>query len=158
MTDLKTDDFLSHYGVAGMKWGKRQRELRSDRSQAVAKAKAKRFSGGNDVDYKAARKDINRAYKTEMKKAKEDYQVEYGHELIEKSGGSISRAGWNAVGKGVGKQILATLGEVAASEIANRTGHPLAVEYIRNASLGLRGTLLYMDINKGISINKAKNS
>src|SRR5690606_37825342 len=52
MTNSKTDDFLAHYGVKGMKWGVRKKDTRSTETsqQRKASARAVRKFGGEVFD------------------------------------------------------------------------------------------------------------
>jgi len=153
MTDVMIDDFLAHYGVAGMKWGKRRQEIYSDRKASTEKLRSTMLPGS--PEYKAARKDIKRVFKEEMKKAKAEHQIDYGDELIGKAKGSVSRAGWNAVGKGIGKQVLISMGGMVAASIVR---DPTAVSVVSQMANTASAASLIFDIQKGIAISKAKNS
>lgn len=65
------DNFLAHYGVKGMKWGQRRREIKAQRAETTAKAaeagysRGTRFSDQQNIGNRAVRKIENRVVKGE---------------------------------------------------------------------------------------------
>ena len=69
LTDRNIDDFLSHYGVAGMKWGQRR---------AINKASRQKERKLHEKTVETARKNVQKGGKThkQLERAKAQYKID----------------------------------------------------------------------------------
>ena len=151
MTDIyeerrqDAEDFLAHYGKKGMKWGHRKALAKAQLAKDLAK------KPGDSVNRAAA----SAKYKENIKSAKHEVRKEKGEAMIERAGGSVKKAAWGAVGLGVTKQVLLSVGSVGLQSLTNnpslKIGISAAAQLASYASLA-------SDINKGINLNVAKNA
>ena len=71
-----TDDFLEHYGVMGMRWGKSARGKSTSELRALDKAGKKQDNSAMDNAIDAARHRLKTSSKADLKAAKAQYKAD----------------------------------------------------------------------------------
>lgn len=156
----EVDDFLAHFGVKGMKWGKRKAPKDGQVTRAVNKESAARdrlnavksTASANRKEVRSARREVNEA--RQVTKAAEFNSA--GKQRLERSGGSKALANTKIVGRTVALGMLSNAaGNLAANALRNNKDAVAAIRVgqaafgVINATIGIRDIV-------GVSIQPSK--
>lgn len=110
-TEMSADDFLAHYGVAGMKWGQRKAtssETRANNKANAAKDEVARLKSSGSAGRQELRGAKRQARELNVK-AKIDKDTADAQDRIAKSGGSKALANTKVVGRTMAIGMLANV-------------------------------------------------
>jgi len=121
----EVDDFLAHYGVSGMKWGKRKAlrgldkaekaKMRAKQEKDVTKARTKLKSGEAKAEYKAAKAQ----YKADRQVIGKVAAKKAFNKVKAKNMDTINKANEFKNGKEVAAVVALSVGAVAISALLN---------------------------------------
>lgn len=84
MSDISLTDFLSHYGVKGMRWGVRKKPVRRDTSTVSEARNAVRGKRLNQISDKELQAYINRLNMEQQFSRLNKNKVDRGHDHVKK--------------------------------------------------------------------------
>lgn len=143
MNNVTYDDYLEHYGVKGMKWGRRKSnrnenysddQMRRD-SQVYGKRGAKRINSNmNKGDSVSTARSVEKTRRDTVKNKAVDIRgrTELSRKVKQAAGGAVGAA---AGGAGAGK-AMAGIGKLATSNVGQRALTKLTRDPIASAKLG----------------------